>query len=364
MNLSGEKFSSDIFVVFDSPSDSPKAPLPNREEEPDLSDKPNQFKAVTMEKVSSFEGYHFEDGTVRQVLKDISLVIYAGEAWGITGNQTFEMKLLLEIMANVKPYLSGRCVLNERGMLRKKRIILPHVFYIGDSLMLFNNMNVLEYIMFATDKTGLNPVDRQEEILELLVAANLGFLCLVPIEYLTKAQKAVITLVTAVFCTASNLIVFNVPELEFDETLHSAMAKLSQQIKSQDRTLVLCTKDPLLIQAACDHAAVVLDGSLKFSGTIDAFYDRFDRILFRIAMEQPEDALKLLQREMPAYSFEIIEGRIYVFDYHKIGLTHEQLYDTITRLRLEPELVEESKNSVENAYREVVKQYDLQKQLP
>lgn len=347
--MSGEKFFSDIFFVTDSPN---------------ISDKPNKLKTVMMDKISSFECYRFNDGNVRQVLKDISLVIYNGEAWGITGNQIFEIKLLLEIMANVKPYLSGRCVLNERGMLRKKRIILPHVFYIGDSLMLFNNMNVLEYIMLATDKTGINPVDRQEEILELLVASNLGFLCLVPIEHLTKAQKAVITLVTAVFCTDSNLIVFNVPELEFDETLHLAMAKLSQKIKSQDRTLVLCTKDPLLIQAACDHIAVLLDGSLKFSGTIDAFYDQYDRILFQIAVEQPEYALQLLQRGMPSYSFEIIEGRICVFDYNKIGLTHEQLYDAIIRLRLEPELVEKSKNSVENAYREVVKQYDLQKQLP
>jgi ABC-2 type transport system ATP-binding protein len=317
-----------------------------------------------MENVSSFEGYQFEDGNVRQVLRDISLVIYAGETWGVTGNHTFELKLLLEIMANVKPYLSGRCVLNERGMLRKKRVILPHVFYIGDSHMLFDNLNVLEYIMFATDKKGINPVDRQEEILELLVASNLGFLCLVPIKYLTKAQKAVVTLVTAVFCSTTKLIVFNVPELEFDETLYSAMAKISQHIRSMDKTLVLCTKDPMLIQAACDNIAVILDGSLKFSGTTDAFYDRFDRIVFRIKMEQPEDALKLLQSEMPAYSFEIIDGRINVFDYNKIGLTHEQLYDTLIRLRLEPELVEKSKNSVENAYREVVKQYDLQKQLP
>lgn len=363
MDLSGEKFSSDIFVVRDFPADpSPEMDPVNREGE--QQDKPDKFRAVTMEKVSSFEGYHFEDGSVRQVLKDISLIIRSGEVWGITGDQTFEIKLLLEIMANVKPYLSGRCVLNERGMLRKKRIILPHVFYIGDSLMLFNNMNVLEYIMFATDKTETNPVDRQEEILELLVAANLGFLCLVPIDYLTKAQKVVITLVTAIFCTASNLIVLNVPDLEFDEVLHSAIAKLSQQIKNQDRALILSTKDHRLIQAACDHTAVVLDGSLKFSGTIDDFYNQFDRILFMIIIEEPEYALQLLQTEMPAYYFEIIEGKIYVFDYYNVGLTHEQLYDTITRLHLEPELVEESKNSVENAYREVVKQYDLQKQLP
>lgn len=347
--MSNEKFSSDI-------SAGPHSPY--------LSDSPNKFNVVTMENVSSFEGYHFEDGHIRQVLKDISLVIHNGESWGVIGNQTFEIKLLLEIMANVKPYLSGRCVLNERGMLRKKRIILPHVFYIGDSLMLFNNMNVLEYIMFATDKMGINPVNRQEEILELLVAANLGFLCLVPIEYLTKAQKAVITLVTAIFCADSNLIVFNVPELEFDKTLCPAMEKLSHKIKSQGKTLVLATKDPMLIQSACDNLVVVLDGVLKFSGIIDAFYDRFDLIRFRIEIDQHEDALLLLQREMPAYFFEIIADTICVFDYHKIGLTHEQLYDTIIKLRLKPWIVEETKNSVENAYREVIKQYDLQKQLP
>jgi len=346
--LSEERFFSDTFFGSDSSNSSGKH---------------GTFLAVMMEKVSSYEGYYFENGNIQQVLKDISLEIYNGEAWGITGNHTFEMKLLLEIMANIKPYLSGQCVLNERGMKRKKRVILPHVFYIGDSQMLFDNMNVLEYIMLATDKKGINPVDRQEEILELLVAVNLGFLCLVPIKHLTKAQKAVITLVTAVFCSTSKLIVFNVPELEFDKKLYPAMAKISQYIKSKDKTLVLCSKDHLLIQAACDHIAVVLDGSLKFSGAIDEFYDRFDRTIFRIKTEKPEDDMQLLQKEMPDYSFEIIEGSINVFDYNKIGLTHEQLYDILARLRLEPELVEKNKHSVKNAYREVVKQYDLQKQL-
>ena len=55
-------------------------------------------------------------------------------------------------MANIRPYDRGKCVLIERGMMRSKRVILRHVFYIGSSEMLYNNMNVLEFLMISTNR--------------------------------------------------------------------------------------------------------------------------------------------------------------------------------------------------------------------
>ena len=73
---------------------------------------------VFMEGLSSIEHYHTRGERPRRVLENINLVIKRPESWGIYGRSLLEIKLLLEVMANIKPYHAGRCILVERGMMR------------------------------------------------------------------------------------------------------------------------------------------------------------------------------------------------------------------------------------------------------
>ncbi|MEL7657100.1 MAG: hypothetical protein AAGU75_14480, partial [Bacillota bacterium] len=154
-------------------------------------------RVVLMENLSSAEYLLREGESPQRVLKDINLQINKAEIWGIIGTSGFEIKLLLEIMANIRPYESGRCVLIERGMMRLKRVILKHIFYIGNSDMLYNTMNVLEFLMLATAKWKIDVVERQEQIFELIIKVGLGHLSLTSIGLLTREEKAVVTLVAA-----------------------------------------------------------------------------------------------------------------------------------------------------------------------
>ena len=136
-----------------------------------------------MEGLSSREYFYAEGQKPRRVLKDINLTFRRPEAWAVYGRSFYEIKLLLEIMANIKPYHDGKCVLVERGMMRNKRVILEHVFYIGAPTMLYDNMNVLEYLMFATARKGFSPVYRQAQLFELLIDTGLGHISLTAVSY-------------------------------------------------------------------------------------------------------------------------------------------------------------------------------------
>ncbi len=63
--------------------------------------------------------YAFPDGHQQAVLRNVNLQVRRGESWGIISNEPFESELLLEIIGNVRPYGEGRCVLVERGMMRR-----------------------------------------------------------------------------------------------------------------------------------------------------------------------------------------------------------------------------------------------------
>ncbi|TGE35763.1 hypothetical protein E4K67_23665 [Desulfosporosinus fructosivorans] len=317
-------------------------------------------RVVMMEGISSGEHFLVGGEIPRRVLDDITLLIRKAEAWGINGTSLFEIRLLLEIMANIRPYDRGKCALIERGMMRRKREILRHVFYIGSSEMLYNNMNVLEFLMFATAKFKINKVVLQERIFELIIAIGLGHLSLTPNHLLTKEEKAVITLIAAVY-SDSLMIVFNFPEYVWDEVLIDAIAKLTSIIREQGKTLILATQNCLLIEKACSHTAILQDGQLIYSGTVENFRLNFDKVEVIIrdkAVHAMREKLALL---FPGYKLVAKDDSLLISSLGSEAIDHGAIYKKILESGFTPDSIEINPKTVQNAYEELMRQHDLQK---
>lgn len=224
---------------------------------------------VMMEKLSSIE-YYLDESGPRQVLQSITIDIKKGEVWAITGNNTFELKLLLEIMGNIKPYKNGKCALLERGMFRRKRTALPQMFYFGDTDMVYRNMNVLEFLMFATANKNFDVVSQQERIFEQLITFGLGDISLTPIYTLPSVYRALILLLVGLY-SSNQLIILNLPTLVYDDYLRPAFKKITEYMKSQEQTVVISTQDINFIEQVCDHTAVLCNGRFSYSGTTKEF---------------------------------------------------------------------------------------------
>ncbi len=314
-----------------------------------------------MKQLSSLEHY-CEGKELRPVLQDINLLMKRAESWGIYGQSAFEIKLLLEIMANIKPYHDGKCVLVERGMVRNKRVILDHVFYIGTTTMLYHNMNVLEYLMFATAKQRIKLVYRQEEIFELLISLGLGPISLSPIDYLTPEERAVITLVAAAY-SDSVMIVFNFPECEFDDVLTNAITLIADHMIKSGKTLILGSRDCLLIERACSHTAYLADGRIIYQGTVTDLRWNYDKVLFIIRDKNITPIKQRLAILLPQHTLSIVGNSLLVSDYRDASASSElpSIYKKIAETGLTPQQIEINPKTVQNAYREVARRYDLQK---
>lgn len=317
---------------------------------------------VSMKNISSIEHFLYENKKTRRVLESVDLLIKRAESWGINGRSVFEIKLLLEIMANIKPYDDGRCVLIERGMLKHKRTILKHVFYIGNSDMIYNNMNVLEFLMFAMGKLKLNKVELQDEIFEFIIDIGLGRISLTPNRMLTNEEKAVITLIAAAY-SDSIMIVFNFPEYEFDEVLIDAIAKISSFINHRGKALILGTQNCLLIEKACSHTAFIADGTLIYQGTAQNLRLNFDKIVVIIRDKNIYHIMNKLIPLLPYHKLYIKNNNLLISSMGKETCDPGYIYKTIAEAGIVPDYIEINPKTVHNAYEEIVLQHDLQKQL-
>lgn len=317
---------------------------------------------VRMEQLSSME-YFLNDGKPpRRVLEEINLLIKRAETWAICGCSAFEIKLLLEIAANIKPYHDGRCVLVERGMMRRKRVILEHVFYIGGATMLYDNMNTLEYLMLATARIGFGPVYRQNKLFELLIELGLGHISLTPIKTLLEEEKAVITLLAALYSN-SMIIVFNLPEYDFDKVLCRAIGKISAVARERGKTLLIGTKDYHLVEKAATHTAYVTGGKIIYQGTVKNLRLRYDRILLIIKDAQASPLREKLALLLHDYELSLSGECLTISDSGANRTDPLYLYEKIIGEGFAPRHIQINPKTVKNAYEEINRRYDLQKQL-
>lgn len=314
---------------------------------------------VFMDQLTSSEMYLHDDQSLSPVLNEISLSIRQGETWGVNGSSLLQIKLLLEIMANIKPYHSGRCVLIEKGMMRRKRVVLPHVFYIGSPAMVYNNMNLLEYLMFATAKQKWETVERQEWIFEYVISIGLGNISLTPLRLLSREQKAVVILLAAAL-SDSQLIVFNLPDYRFDQVLCGAVAKIARLIAEKGKTLVIGTQECGLIEKCCTHIAFLIGGRLAFQGPLRRFKETYDQIVLTVWDKDAAKIAARLKKKLPRFQYSVKDGMLTVSSGEAKRNTPKRLYDEIIKAGFSPEKVAINLKTVANACEGIKSKHDLQ----
>ncbi len=311
--------------------------------------------------LSSSEHVAREGLKLRRVLSDINLSIDRGESWGITARTGYEIRLLLEIVSNIRPYDSGKCVLAEHGMMRHKRVIQPHVFYIGGTDMLYGNMNVLEYLMFATAKTHKNSLLMQDELFEFLIGAGLGNISLSLIKLLDPEEKAVVELIAAAY-SGSMMIVFNLPETSFDKRLQGAIARIAKLVTDNRSSLIIGTKDSILIQKACSHTAFIADGRILYEGTTDSLRQKYDRVAVIICDPDITGIKQRIEPVLDGCSLIERDGCLLVrTDEDEYDI--RQIYQAIIECGVAPRIVSLNEKKVSNAYEELIRQNDISEQL-
>ncbi len=308
---------------------------------------------VFMDSITSNECYYTDNKEIRPVLHNICISILKGQVYAITGTSSFEIRLLAEIIANIRSYDTGKCVLLERGMMRRKRIILPHIFYIGNPNMAYSNMNVLEFLMFSLMKSPENKIKLQEDLLEYLIRIGLENIALTPISTLPNEYKVVILLLVSAY-SHSQLIVFNFPEYTFEKNLVNAIANITALITQKGKTLLLTTQDSNVIEKACSHMAFLMDSELVFQGSVDDFRCTYDKIVLTMWDKKASQIARFLRVFMPEYEYDIHGDELTIRS--EKPADSKAVYKRISSINLVPEKVELNPKTVRNAWEEILKQ--------
>jgi ABC-2 type transport system ATP-binding protein len=315
----------------------------------DLTDPQKAERIVEMQNISSLECYRFPDETLKRVLADASLLVIRSEVWGITCDEPFEMALLMEIMGNIKPYEGGRCSLSQLGMMRSKRRVLEHMFYINDQKLMYPHMNVLSWLMFASQHTGGKAAARQVEWLELLLALDLHDLTLTYSRFLTAAEQVAVALMLTLKMMRIQLVLIDLSHIDVPHMLYHAFSGIIERLRAQGKSVVLASAQRDLIQKCASHAAFLLDGMLERQGTVSELCEKYDT---RHLLVRSNDLGRLTSVLSDAFSEARIkerEGEAWIYEG---SLKVSEVAATLERSGIEFEDIEIAKPSLDLAFRE------------
>jgi ABC-type multidrug transport system ATPase subunit len=212
--------------------------------------------------------------------------------------------------------------------------------------------------MYVTSHSSLAAQSRQAVILKLLLATDLYYLTLVPIKYMSAAEKATICLITACLSGAL-LVIFSVAELTFDERLSHGIRRLAEVIAKRGGALLVGARDCDMVQTACSHAAFLLDGELTHNGAMREVLSLLDRRVFILRSKAPRRLAAVLSQAQPEVDVRVYDDEVHLYDDRDEPITQEELMDTLLRAGETVETLQQSKKTLANAFKEVVSGHDL-----
>jgi ABC-type uncharacterized transport system ATPase subunit len=195
------------------------------------------------------------------------------------------------------------------------------MFYINDQKLMYPHMNVLSWLMFASQHIGGTPAARQIEWLELLLALDLHPLALTYSRFLTAAEQAVVALMLTLKMPKVQLVLIDLSHIEVPLTLYPAFSGIIERLQTQGKAVVLASAQRDLIQRCAHFAAFLLDGKLEQQGTVEELCEKYDKRRLLVRAGDPErlagvlndafSGVRIVKREGEAW---ICEERLKVSD--------------------------------------------------
>lgn len=321
---------------------------------------------LELKDIYSRQYFRPRDGSMVPVLSGVNLSIKKGETWAVATRVHLTSSILLAIIGNTIPYDTGDAKITEQNMPRRKRMMLRDVFYIGTSDMLYEDMNVLEFLSFATQHadrlSDLNAAESQKSILNFLIEAGLGYISLSRISYLSEEEKALILMICAYYSNNS-FIILNLGDLRMEAGLADSFAYIVDAYKASQQAFIFPALNNEKMLNCASHITVLSHGKTIFQGPVDELKMKYDKIAFILTARHPKFAAKALVTLLPDYQVDLHEDKILLRNKHSNeapdDMKIQYLYAQMREAELWIEQVHVNTKSISNAVKEAMHIHDL-----
>ena len=221
----------------------------------------------------------------KKAVDDLSLHIRPGEIYGFIGHNGAGKTTTLKSCAGILRFDAGESFINGASIKNDPIACKKALAFIPDNPDLYGYMTGIKFLNFVADVFGVSAEDRQERIhlyadklgIEQNLAQNIGAY--------SHGMKQKLALVSA-WIHAPRLIMMDEPFVGLDPVAAHTLKLMMREHCDNGGAIFFSTHVLEVAEKLCDKVAIIKDGKLIVSGTMDEV--RGDSSLENVFLELEE----------------------------------------------------------------------------
>jgi ABC-2 type transport system ATP-binding protein len=237
-----------------------------------------------------------------RALKALDLEVYRGEIFGLLGpngsGKTTTIKLLLGLLF---PTAGEAFVLGQKAAEVSKN---ERIGYLPEETYLYRFLNAEETLDFYGRLFNISAQERRRRARELITMVGLDHAKRRPLKEYSKGMVRRIGLAQALI-NDPDLIVLDEPTTGLDPIACREMKDLILNLRSQGKTVLMCSHLLADVQDVCDRIAILHQGELRELGRVDSLLKLRDRTEIR-ASALSEEAQAEIREVIARHQGEVV----------------------------------------------------------
>lgn len=231
-------------------------------------------------------------GTLKAV-DDVSFRIEGQQVVGLLGPNGAGKTTIMKMLSGYLEPSAGTVRIDGINLAEDARSIQQRLGYLPESLPVYPDMMVADYLDYAATIKGIPEETRQGAVREAIAATELQTRVLDPIKNLSRGLRQRVGVAQAIL-GRPQLLILDEPTNGLDPTQTEHMRELIRKL-AEDAVVILSTHIMQEVDAVCDRALILRDGQLALDANLEDLRDTRN-LLLKASAHNTNLATSLQQR--------------------------------------------------------------------
>ena len=201
----------------------------------------------------------------RVVLQDVSFSVAPGVAFGIAGPNGSGKTVLIRLLASLDRPTLGQISIHSHDTVRRARAVRDRIGYVPEEPMLYDGLNVEQYLQFVGRARGLGKQVRQVAVDTLLQVVGLDDQSWRDVSALSPGQRRRLALAGALV-HEPDVLLLDDPLRALDGFARLEQIEVLRELHRLGSTMIIAGTRPEDLLEVCDSVAILRGGTLVWTG--------------------------------------------------------------------------------------------------
>lgn len=223
----------------------------------------------------------------------VSFRIAKGEIVGLLGHNGAGKTTVMKMLSGYLEPSAGHIVFDGLSLADNSKTLQQKIGYLPESLPVYPEMSVAEYLDYAAELKGLRGAAKAAEVKRVMLATDIARKLLAPIATLSRGYKQRVGVAQALL-GKPGLLILDEPTNGLDPSQTLQMRELIRSI-AREATVILSTHIMQEVDALCDRVLMMRAGKLVIDAKLDQLRHSQSILLHtNLAAEQVKQCLGAL----------------------------------------------------------------------